>query len=276
VKQLKLFGKQVKWEQKMFWRNPPAAVFTFVFPLIFLVIFSAINSGDLVTVEGAEGVKVKFTQYYVPSIVLFGIISACYTALAFTLCLRRVQGILKRKRGTPLTATVYMGGVVGNSLIVAALLTSVTLLAGIVFYGFDFPDVATRLPKFVFILAVASFCFSALGILVSTFVPNEDAAPAIINVVLFPLIFISGTFGPIASTSVLTKVAKVFPVWHGIHAVTTVTHPLTAGAIDWTDTAIMFVWGVGACVLAARRFRWDPDATVRTERSRTRRSRRGG
>ena len=35
--------RQVRWEQKMFWRNPAAAIFTFAFPLVFLVIFTAIN-----------------------------------------------------------------------------------------------------------------------------------------------------------------------------------------------------------------------------------------
>ena len=270
MKQLRLLGRQIFWEQKMFWRNPAAAVFTFVFPLIFLVIFSAINSGNTVDVAGTE---IKFTQYYVPAIVLFGVISACYTALAFTLCIRRTQGILKRKRGTPLTATTYMGGVIGNSLIVSAILTAVTIVAGALFYDFTFPDLATRLPRFVLVLAVAAFCFSALGILISTFVPNEDAAPAIINVALFPLIFISGTFGPIDESSILTKIAKVFPVWHGIHALTNLLHPLTDGSIDATNLAVMAAWGVAASALAAKRFRWDPDATVRTERGRSRRAR---
>ncbi|MEZ5266082.1 MAG: hypothetical protein R2755_30815 [Acidimicrobiales bacterium] len=35
-------------EQKMFWRNPPAAVFTFVFPLIFLAIFPSLMAGEVV------------------------------------------------------------------------------------------------------------------------------------------------------------------------------------------------------------------------------------
>ena len=59
-----------------------------------------------------------------------------------------------------------------------------------------------RLPKFALLLLVISFCFTALGLRsVSTFIPNEEAAPAIINMVLFPLVFISGTFGPIGPTA---------------------------------------------------------------------------
>lgn len=270
MKRVRLLVRQIGWEQKMFWRNPAAAVFTFVFPIIFLVIFSAINSDDVV---GKDAVRVKFTQYYVPAIVVFGIISACYTALAFTLSLRRTQGILKRKRGTPLTPTMYLGGVVGNALVVTIILTAVTLLIGIVAYDFTFPDVASRLPKFALLVLVISFCFTSLGALVSTFVPNEDAAPAMINVVLFPLVFISGTFGPISPDSMLTKIAKIFPVWHAIQASTNLLNPLKSGALDWGYLLVLALWGIGGAALATKRFRWDPEPTMRTPRARRGRSR---
>jgi ABC-2 type transport system permease protein len=269
VKRFRLLLRQIMWEQKMFWRNPPAAVFTFVFPIIFLVIFSAINSGDLV---GQAQVRVKFTQYYVPAIAVFGVISACYTSIAFTLCVRRTQGILKRKRGTPLTSATYLGGVVGSALVIAVALTVVTLSIGIVAYDFTFPDVGSRLPKFALLVLVMSFCFTALGILISTFVPNEDAAPAMINVVLFPLVFISGTFGPIRADSVLTKIAKFFPVWHATQATSNLLNPLKSGALDWGYVLVLALWGVGAAALATKRFRWDPEPTIRNPRGRRRRS----
>ena len=38
--------RQIRWERKIFWRNPASAGFTFAFPLMFLVIFAAINGND--------------------------------------------------------------------------------------------------------------------------------------------------------------------------------------------------------------------------------------
>lgn len=38
-----MIGFQVRWEQNSYWRNPAAAVLTFAFPLLFLVIFTALN-----------------------------------------------------------------------------------------------------------------------------------------------------------------------------------------------------------------------------------------
>jgi ABC-2 type transport system permease protein len=271
-RRFRLLLRQIIWEQKMFWRNPAAAVFTFVFPIIFLVIFSAINSDDLV---GPDAVRVTFTQYYVPAIVVFGIISSCYTSVAFTLSIRRTQGILKRKRGTPLTSATYLGGVVGNALVVAILLSVLTFVIGATAYDFEFPDIGTRLPKLAFLVIVMASCFTALGSLVSTFVPNEDAAPAMINIVLFPLVFISGTFGPLRDDSLLTEIAQFFPVWHSIQATTNLMNPLKSGALDWGYVLVLVLWGVGGVLVTWRRFRWDPEPAIRAPRggrSRTRAS----
>jgi ABC-2 type transport system permease protein len=274
MRQTRLLLRQIMWEQKMFWRNPAAAVFTFVFPIIFLVIFSAINSDDVV---GPDEVRVKFTQYYVPAIVVFGIISACYTSVAFTLSIRRTQGILKRKRGTPLRASTYLGGVVGSALVVAVLLSIVTFAIGAAAYDFTFPDAATRVPKLALLIVVMAFCFTSLGALVSTFVPNEDAAPAMINVVLFPLVFISGTFGPLDDDSTLTKIAQFFPVWHSIQATTNILNPLKSGALDWGYLLVLAAWGVAGALLTWKRFRWDPEpAIIGPASSRRRRSRARG
>jgi len=246
-------SRQVRWEQKSFWRNPAAAVFTFAFPLLFLVIFTALYGNGTVHVPGGE---VKFTQYYVPAIVSFGLISACYTNLAFVVCIRRENGLLKRSRGTPLPPIAYLGGIVGNVIFVALILTTLVVFLGVIAYGITFPG---RYLGLAVAIVAGGFCFSALGVAVSTFVPNEDAAPAIINFILFPLLFISGTFGPVSSTSALGRVAAVFPVRHLVQAMVAVFNPFGGGTgITAVHTLALLGWGVVGLLVSLRRFRWEP------------------
>src|SRR5262245_27318059 len=87
-------------------RNPRVTFFTFAFPLMFLVIFSALN-GD-VMVQGAAGGDVRFAQFYAPSIGIFGLTLACYSNVIFGLANARDEGLLKRVRGTPLPMPVYL------------------------------------------------------------------------------------------------------------------------------------------------------------------------
>jgi ABC-2 type transport system permease protein len=250
---LRTLGRQVGWEQRSYWRNPASAAFTFAFPLLFLVIFIALNGNSTVRISGQE---VKFAQYYVPAIIAFGLISACYTNLAFTICNRRENGMLKRIRGTPLSPVLYLGGILGNVVVVAAILTSLVIALGLLVYGVTFPG---RYLALLITIMAAAFCFSALGVAVSTFVPNEDAAPAIINFILFPLLFISGTFGQVSSTSLLGRIADVFPVRHLIQAMVAVFDPAVRGTgIVASDLAVLVAWGVAGLVVALVRFRWEP------------------
>ena len=246
-------GRQLKWNQKTYWRNPAAAGFTFAFPLLFLVVFIAINGNDTVDLTGG---RVKFAQFYVPAIIGFGLISACYTNLGFAVTTLRERRILKRVRGTPLSPIVYLTGLIGNAAVVSLILSALVIALGIMVYGITFPDHYVGL---MVAIVVGAFCFSALGLAVSTFVPNEDAAPAIINFVLFPLLFISGTFGPISSDSTPSKIATVFPMQHLNKLMVRVFNPFAAGtAIHSTDIAVLVLWAIIGATVAARRFRWEP------------------
>ncbi|HUQ40591.1 MAG TPA: ABC transporter permease [Acidimicrobiales bacterium] len=246
-------ARRVKWEQRMFWRNPPAAAFTFAFPLMFLVVFNAINGNSRVRLPGGS---VRFAQYYVPGIVAFGIISACYTNLAITLVFRRELGVLKRTRGTPVSPGAYLFGLVGNSLVIALILSALTTVAGVVLYGVQFPG---RYLGLAVTIAAGAFCFSCLGMAVSALVPNEDAGPAIVNFAIFPLLFISGTFGAVDDGSGLARLAGLFPIRHLNQLMIAVFSPFTHGTgIVLSDVLVIVGWGLAGLVLAVTRFRWEP------------------
>lgn len=245
--------RQIKWERKIFWRNPASAGFTFAFPLMFLVIFAAINGNS--TVRLAHGTA-KFAQYYVPAIVAFGLVSTCYSNLAFTISIRRDRGVLKRVRGTPLSPAAFLSGIVGNAVIVSLILTALVITLGLVAYGVTLPH---RYLGLIVTIALAAFCFTACGAAVATFIPNEDAAPAIVNFVMFPLLFISGTFGTISDTSVPGRIAAVFPIRPLVLQLTAVFDPTASGSgIMAARVAVLLAWGIVALVVASVRFRWDP------------------
>ena len=99
-------GRQFRFTNKAFWRNPASAFFTFIFPLLFLVIFTSLLGNSTVALPG--GPTIKTSTYYVFSMAAFGLISACYTNIAISVVFAREGGILKRLRGTPLPARSYL------------------------------------------------------------------------------------------------------------------------------------------------------------------------
>jgi len=252
MRSLGLVVRQVRYEQKLYWRSPSSAMFTFLFPILLLVIFASLNQSTTLRALGG----IRYNQYYVPGIVAFGVISACYSNLAIALCFRRDSGVLKRIRGTPLPPWIFMAGNIGSALVISAILTALTTAVGVAFYGVSFPG---RYGALVLTLVVGAFCFCSMGLAITALIPVATAAPAIVNGLLFPILFISGTFFPVESGSWLAWVARLFPIRHFEEAVFAVFDPRLPGSgLRAEALIVMLVWGLAAVVVAVRGFRWEP------------------
>jgi ABC-2 type transport system permease protein len=111
----------------------------------------------------------------------------------------------------------------------------------------------------VLALAVGAATFCALGLATTTVVPNADAAPAIVNIVFFPLAAISGVFFPVQRGSTLAKIGSVFPMKHFIDATFNAFDPRIHGnGIKGSSLLVMAAWGAVGMVVAVLRFRWEP------------------
>lgn len=244
---------QVTVEQKRFWRNPASAIFTFVFPIAFLVIFGSLSASSSIRSLGG----IDYNQFFTPNIVAFGVMDACFVNIGISLTVRRDMGFLKRVRGTPLPPSMFIGGVIANAFLVSAVLAVIVVTFGMVAYGVELP--LAHVPELALVLLIGAACFAALGLAVTTFIPNADSAPAIVNAVYFPLVFLSGTFFPLRSDSVLARIAAVFPVRHFLLATFATFDPFRRGTtVAWSDVAVMVAWGAAGALVAVRRFRWEP------------------
>jgi ABC-2 type transport system permease protein len=246
--------RQVVYTNKSFWRNPASAFFTFAFPLMFLVIFTAIFGGTIDTRFGT----IKTSNYYIPAIGTFSIITATYTNLAISATFLRDGGILKRIRGTPLPASAYMVARILHAILVSFLLVLIVIVFGVLFYDATVP--ADRLLPFIVTIVVGAAAFSALGLAVTAIVPNADAAPAVVNASILPLLFLSGVFIALPPGNPwFVQLAKLFPVYHFANAMLSSYFTPTGNGWQGIDLLVMGIWGVAGAVLAVRYFRWEPN-----------------
>jgi ABC-2 type transport system permease protein len=86
---------------------------------------------------------------------------------------------------------------------------------------------------------------------------TADAAPAIVNASILPLLFLSGVFIPLGSNAPawIVWVARIFPVRHfaeGMQA------GFLGTAFHWTDVLFVAAWGLAGLLLAVRFFSWEP------------------
>ena len=184
---------QYRLERRMFWRNPTAAFFNFVLPLLFLALFGAIFANDQ-----------KNLDVIVPGIAGLAVMSTTFSALAMNITFLREQGVLKRMRGTPLPTGAYLGGIAANAVTNASIQITLVILAGRLFFNIGWPK---DWPELVVFVVTGVVCLASLGVAWSHVIPNFDAAPAYVNIVFLPVIFISGVFYDAASKSLKGTIA---------------------------------------------------------------------
>jgi ABC-2 type transport system permease protein len=245
---------QFRYDQKIFWRNPASVFFTVMFPVMFLVLLGVIVNGQTIHTQGG----IDATTYFVPAVITLALVSATMVNLAMNLTILREGGVLKRLRGTPLPGWVFIAGRIGNAFVTALLMFVLVTALGRVL--FDVPVPWSRLGPLLVVLAVGSASFCALGVALTTIIPSREAAPAITNLVVFPLYFLSGVFIPESEIpNGVLHVADVFPIRHLFDALLAGFDPATGSAgYELGQLAVVAAWGVLGFVVALRRFRWEP------------------
>jgi ABC-2 type transport system permease protein len=241
---LALTWRQYRLERRMFWRNPSAAFFNFVLPLLFLALFGAIFSGSQADLD-----------VIVPGIAGMSIMTTTFVALAMNLVFLREQGVLKRLRGTPLPSGAYLASLAAHAVTNTAIQLTIVIGAGALLFGVGLPQDWLMLAAFV---AAGVVCLASLGVALSHAIPNFDSAPAYVNAIFLPVIVLSGVFYDAdAAPTFLRDIAQALPLTHLIDGLSAamVTGAAFAGHID--DLAVLLIWGALGTVLAVRGFSWE-------------------
>jgi ABC-2 type transport system permease protein len=237
---------------KLALRNPRALFFTFVFPLMFVLLFNALNSGTRLNALAGAG-KVAFAQYYTPSIGVFALTTGCYTGLIIGLATAREAGLLKRVRSTPLPIWIYLGAWMTGTILTG--IASVVVMFAVAVPAFGVHIYADQLPAAVASLLLGAACLSALGLAVASLVSTADQATPVAQLTILPLAFISGVFYPLdGAPDWLIKLADVFPLHHIVVAFDGALQP-SAPHHGWSgDLWPVLVWTLVGLFVATRRF----------------------
>ncbi len=245
---LALSWRQYRLERRMFWRNPSAAFFNFVLPLLFLAGGGAILSGSQSDLDKL-----------VPSIAGMSVMSTTFTALAYNIVFLRERGVLKRIRGAPLPSGSYFGGVAANAVTNTALQIAIVVLAGRLLFGIGWPRDWGSL--IVFVLA-GVVCFAALGVAFAHAIPNFESTAAYVNAVFLPVVGVSFyVFDSSSAPGFLRTIADAMPLKPLIDALSgaLVTGSGLSGHLD--DLAVIALWGAFGVYFAVRGFSWEQSRT---------------
>src|SRR5215203_1747387 len=209
---------------RSFWRNRSGAFFTILLPVMFLVLFGAINRDGTVQLD-PHGPQIGYTTFFAPGMLGMAIMAGTFVGLVIGLTIMRDNGQLKRLRGTPLPPWAFFCGQVVSRLVLVAVEAVLVLGLGRLLFNVSLPP------------------------------------PALANAAYLPLLFLSGAWFPISGLPHwLASLADAFPLapmLDGMRQALIFGHG--PGAI-WPDLRKLLAWLVVGLLVSLRTFRWERTA----------------
>jgi ABC-2 type transport system permease protein len=248
---LKVAIHHLRFINLSFWRNPSAAFFGIIFPLMILSINSAIFGRGTVPLHGQT---ISVAAFYVAGMSVFAVMMTCFTNLATSVVYDRDMGRLKRIRGTPTPVSAYVCARLLFAMAAGLLATLLCVADGMLFFGVRVPG--ANLLLFLVTILIGSASIGALALAAASAIPNAQAAPAILNAATFPILFLSNVFYPVDSLPhwliLITRILPIRPLGSAAMGA------FFGSGLSLGDLAIVLAWGVFGALFAARFFRWQP------------------
>ncbi len=245
---MKLFAHQLATEQRLYWRSRESAVFTFVFPLLLFVLLGSVYTGKIYGVPAPQALLAALLAY--------GCAMVAFAGLAITLVIRREQSLLKRLRATPLPPATFIASLLASTLIVFAIETLALFVLGRAVFGTPFPS---HVGSVVLLIVLGGVCFAALGVGLSGLVRSAEGSSAVVNLIVLPMAFLSGSFGPTRHyPRFLRAIGDVLPLKYLVDLSNAV---YLHGREIWAKPGaigVLAAWGAVGLAIAVFRFRWEP------------------
>lgn len=195
-----------------FLRDRSRIAASIIFPLLFLAIFGA----GFTNIVGVMTGGIDLMQFMYPGLVAMAIVTGALAA-GLSVATDREEGFMREILVAPLSRTgIILGKAVGAAAVGLAqvlLLIAVGPLVGVSISG----GVILRLIPIALILSLG---VSGLGILVSTYVRSQQGVQMLIQLLVFPLVFLAGVFFPVDSVPIWMEIlSKANPVTYGVDAI---------------------------------------------------------
>jgi ABC-2 type transport system permease protein len=199
--------------------------------------------------------KFEFIDFFAPGIIGMSVMT---TSLFGTVGMNtelRQKGILRKLATTPLTRSEWLLSNIFYQLFMSMLSTACILAVGMGMFGLR-PHINGYM--FLFIL-LCVFSFSGIGMLITRYVREAESAQAAANAVMFPMMFLSGTFFQLEMMpAFLQTIAKFLPLYY-------VNEGLRAAMISLDSNIIMEsaiivgIFGIAVFVLGIFLTDWKED-----------------
>jgi ABC-2 type transport system permease protein len=224
-----------------------------------------VNGFNLQRVHGTNEIQItpatvnteqtKYIDFLVPGLIGFSIlVSPMFSMVNITSEYKKVK-LFKQLSLTPLHKMEWLASKVIWYIILSVISFLLLVVVGVYGFGAHMTLTVWLIP----FLILGPMLFSSLGMLVGTVTKSVESASVLGNIITFPMMFLSGTFFPIATMPMyLQNFAHVLPLFYIVEGLNNVmVYGNIIGAL--IDIVVTTVITVVVFVAAAKLFKWRED-----------------
>lgn len=241
-----------------FWHDKMRLIGSITFPLLFLFVFGSGLSARM----GVLGPGINFTQFIFPGIIGMTVLMSSFMA-GVSVVWDREFGFLKEVLVAPISrAAVAIGKTLGSATVALLQGTLILLFAPLIGVSVSLWQVLALLPL-MFLLAVS---LGSLGVLLATRIRSMEAFQATTQMLMFPMVFLSGAFFPVQGLPAWMNVlVKINPATYGIASIRQLILEAASGSFYsislfgyalsiWNEILILAAFGAVVILLAVWSF----------------------
>ncbi|HSW39245.1 MAG TPA: ABC transporter permease [Acidobacteriota bacterium] len=245
---LRQFAKLTSTELKLFWREPEALLFTFIFPVFFLFLMME------VFIPG-DAPREIVINYVTPSVMVLIIAGTAINSVPYTIVSYRQIKFLKRLKGSPVTSVTILGSLALADFIVTVLGIALLAVAAVLVYD---ASLAGSLLSFLAGFVLTFLSLAAIFLFIPAVARSPRAANAIGMFTYFPVMFFSGVFVPLDMLPDWTVryISPYLPVTHAVELMQGLWLGTPLSDLTREVFILLGILGLGL-VIAARTFRWE-------------------
>ncbi len=210
------------------WRDKIRMVTSLAFPLLFLIVFGSGLSGTM----GMLAPGVDFSKFMFPGIIAMTVLMTSFTS-GVSVVWDREFGFLKEVLVAPVSRVAVAAGKTLGGATVALIQGTLILLFAPIFGVMLSPEILLKLLPVMFLVACA---LSAMGIFLASRIKSMEAHQAVMQLLMFPMIFLSGVFFPVNNLPPWMNIlVKINPATYGVDPI----RQLVLGAQPATSLGII-------------------------------------
>ena len=244
-------------EIKSYLRDRTAIFWTFIYPVVMLVVLDYIFNE-----RGARATQSEYSAFLVSGMAAMTVLTTALFGFAAVLVSLRHEGKLKMYEVIPLHKLSYLLGFALSRLSVMVTCSLVFVVIANIVYSAGMTINPFSILNYLLLTIVGGFLFISVSFILVSFISSPSTATALINIISIPILFLSDLFIPM---SMLPDVVQKVTVYSPVYLFVDASRDILVYGKSFLDVgslmAIFFLLGVVSMLYALKRFSWSPAPT---------------